>query len=96
MMSLGICSTYWSSPVSTSTLTRMLVPKPKKAFQSPGVQIRARSGPAVVVSAMSCSLSSRRPRGVERGDQAALSLTQPKMPPWASIISRAMRWNSGK
>ena len=38
MMSPGICSTNCSSPVSTSRLTRMLVPKPKKAFQSPGVQ----------------------------------------------------------
>jgi uncharacterized membrane protein YdjX (TVP38/TMEM64 family) len=34
----GIFSTKRSSPVSTSTLTRMLVPKPKKAFQSPGTQ----------------------------------------------------------
>ena len=34
----GIFSTKRNSPVSTSMLTRMLVPKPKKAFQSPGVQ----------------------------------------------------------
>ena len=33
----GIFSTNRNSPVSTSMLTRMLVPKPKKAFQSPGV-----------------------------------------------------------
>src|SRR6516165_1130094 len=33
----GIFSTKRRSPVSTSMLTRMLVPKPKKAFQSPGV-----------------------------------------------------------
>src|ERR1043165_5940139 len=33
----GIFSTKRSSPVSTSRLTRMLVPKPKNAFQSPGV-----------------------------------------------------------
>jgi hypothetical protein len=33
----GIFSTKRNSPVSTSMLTRMLVPKPKKAFQSPGV-----------------------------------------------------------
>src|SRR5215472_10355550 len=31
----GIFSTNRSSPVSTSMLTRMLVPKPKNAFQSP-------------------------------------------------------------
>ena len=33
----GIFSTKRSSPVSTSMLTRMLVPKPKKAFQSVAV-----------------------------------------------------------
>src|SRR5580693_8208427 len=32
----GIFSTNRNRPVSTSMLTRMLVPKPKKAFQSPG------------------------------------------------------------
>ena len=37
-MSSGIFSTKRSSAVSVSRLTRMLVPKPKKAFQSPGVQ----------------------------------------------------------
>src|SRR4051812_25219811 len=33
----GIFSTNRNRPVSTSMLTRMLVPKPKNAFQSPGV-----------------------------------------------------------
>src|SRR5262245_55738607 len=33
----GIFSTKRSRPVSTSMLTRILVPKPKNAFQSPGV-----------------------------------------------------------
>src|SRR5450432_435442 len=33
----GILSTNLSSVESTSKLTRMLVPNPKKAFQSPGV-----------------------------------------------------------
>ena len=33
----GIFSTKRNSPVSTSILTRILVPKPKNAFQSPGV-----------------------------------------------------------
>src|ERR1022692_6717 len=37
--SVGICKTNRSNPVSVSRLTRMLVPKPKKAFQSPGTQI---------------------------------------------------------
>src|SRR5258706_10241692 len=36
--SAGICRTNRSRPVSVSRLTRMLVPKPKKAFQSPGTQ----------------------------------------------------------
>src|ERR1700761_5636420 len=36
--SSGILSTKRNRPVSTSMLTRMLVPKPKKAFQSPGTQ----------------------------------------------------------
>ncbi len=33
----GIFSTNRSSAVSVSMLTRILVPKPKNAFQSPGV-----------------------------------------------------------
>ena len=33
----GIFSTNRRRPVSTSMLTRILVPNPKKAFQSPGV-----------------------------------------------------------
>ena len=33
----GIFSTKRNRPVSTSMLTRILVPNPKKAFQSPGV-----------------------------------------------------------
>src|SRR3954452_25181647 len=33
----GIFSTKRKRPVSTSMLTRMLVPNPKNAFQSPGV-----------------------------------------------------------
>src|SRR6516165_4923849 len=34
----GIFRTKRSNPVRTSMLTRMLVPKPKNAFQSPDVQ----------------------------------------------------------
>src|ERR1700733_5391107 len=36
--SSGILSTKRNRPVNTSMLTRMLVPKPKNAFQSPGTQ----------------------------------------------------------
>src|ERR1700704_3623636 len=46
----GIFSTKRKSPVSTSMLTRMLVPKPKKAFQSPGVQIAGLCVPLVTRS----------------------------------------------
>src|SRR5436305_4715058 len=35
----GILSTKRNKPVSTSMLTRMLVPNPKKEFQSPDVQM---------------------------------------------------------
>ncbi len=46
----GIFSTNRNRPVSTSILTRMLVPKPKKAFQSPGVQMVGRNVSARIVS----------------------------------------------
>ncbi len=47
----GIFSTKRNSPVSTSMLTRILVPKPKNAFQSPGVHNTGLKSPlfAVVV-----------------------------------------------
>src|SRR2546423_12398777 len=37
--SSGILRTKRRRPLKTSRLTKMFVPKPKKAFQSPGVQI---------------------------------------------------------
>src|SRR5216683_6757420 len=51
--SSGIFSTKRSSPVSTSMLTRMLVPKPKNAFQSPGTH--SLGVVLAVVTAMSLS-----------------------------------------
>src|ERR1700748_2938579 len=48
----GIFSTNRSSAVSVSILTRMLVPKPKKAFQSPGVQ---RAGAVIFAGFMTFS-----------------------------------------
>src|SRR3954447_26719948 len=36
IMSSGIFSTYFSRPLRVRRLTRMFVPNPKKAFQSPG------------------------------------------------------------
>jgi hypothetical protein len=50
-MGSGIFSTKRKRPVSTSRLTRMLVPKPKKAFQSPGVQS---AGLLVVMTHLPC------------------------------------------
>jgi hypothetical protein len=44
----GIFNTKRSSPVSTSMLTRMLVPKPKNAFQSPTVQSAGRDVAVVI------------------------------------------------
>src|ERR1700683_3659296 len=44
----GIFNTNRNRPVSTSMLTRILVPKPKKAFQSPGAHKIGRK-PAVDV-----------------------------------------------
>src|ERR1700687_5778192 len=44
----GIFSTKRNSPVSTSMLTRMLVPNPKNAFQSPGVHKVGRVVPDVI------------------------------------------------
>src|SRR5215475_8314044 len=48
----GILSTKRNSPVNTSMLTRMLVPKPKNAFQSPDVQIAGRCSPGVVIAVL--------------------------------------------
>ncbi len=51
----GIFNTKRNSPVSTSMLTRMLVPKPKNAFQSPAVHTAGRcSAGCVVVMLRSC------------------------------------------
>ena len=47
--SSGILITKRNKPVSTSMLTKMLVPKPKKALKSPGVHIFGRN-PAVAVA----------------------------------------------
>src|SRR3954468_3434982 len=56
----GILITKRSSVVSVSRLTRMLVPNPKKAFQSPGVHQAGFVSVAVVwlMSRRSCSLLS--------------------------------------
>src|SRR6202035_360602 len=50
-------STKRNRPVSTSMLTRMLVPKPKKAFQSPGVHKIGRKPVVDVVVVIARSLA---------------------------------------
>src|SRR5580704_17203287 len=55
----GIFSTNRNKPVSTSMLTRILVPKPKKAFQSPGAHKIGRK-PAVDVVVVIARSSSWR------------------------------------
>ena len=98
--SSGIFSTKRSSPVSMSRLTRMLVPKPKNAFQSPGTQ----SFGLLVLGQRRCRRDVITPLlrfAISTGLQIAaitsgLVPTQPKMPPWALIIFSPISWNSGK
>src|SRR5262244_870640 len=70
----GIFSTKRNKPVSTSMLTRMLVPKPKKAFQSPGVQsLGSNLGVAVAVAVVmdrSPSRTNPRPARLEGGQHS--------------------------
>src|SRR5580700_8093957 len=55
--SSGILRTKRNRPVSTSKLTRILVPNPKNAFQSPGVHNFGSSAGVDVTSAMGSSSS---------------------------------------
>src|ERR1700736_2395175 len=75
----GIFSTKRSKPVSTSMLTRIFVPKPKNAFQSPGVHKTGRRCSIMVITP-SCRSGSwaqnpeqRRGCG-NRAEDAALGL----------------------
>ena len=54
-MSSGIFSTKRSSAVSVSRLTRMLVPKPKNAFQSPATQMLRFRSSVIVTSPSSAA-----------------------------------------
>src|SRR3974390_876767 len=70
--SSGIFSTNRNRPVSTSMLTRMLVPKPKKAFKSPAVNKFGRNSEVDVVALMArspSSYSSRTRSGGRAGPQ---------------------------
>src|ERR1043165_6449213 len=55
----GIFKTNRNRPVSTNMLTRMLVPKPKKAFQSVAVHSTGLRVIAVMARCLRCSLSSK-------------------------------------
>ena len=88
----GIFSTKRKSPVSTSTLTRMLVPKPNNAFQSPGTQ---NLGLLSMVALIPMFLVPMR-YCFSAAITSSLFPTQPKIPPWALIIFSPISWNSGK
>src|SRR5689334_7960685 len=66
----GILSTKRNRPVSTSMLTRMLVPKPKNAFQSVIVQTFGRK---ILVSVMLIARSCRMPARFESFHHALAS-----------------------
>ena len=76
-------------------LTRMLVPKPKKAFQSPAVHnFGLNAVDALMIgSHVPISCLARAAKAASTGCDTD---TQPKMPPCALIIFRPMSWNSGK
>ena len=90
----GIFSTKRNRPVSTSMLTRMLVPKPNNAFQSPGVHKAGLKSdlPAVpvvlVLIVMPPLLPFLKSPVKVPSEPRPSSETQPKMPPWALIIFR--------
>ena len=67
----GILMTNRNSPVSTNMLTRMLVPKPKKALKSPAVHKRGRYS-VVDVSRGHCTLPSVADPGDARSDAEPL------------------------
>ena len=81
-------------PVSTSTLTSTLKPRPKKALVSPRTHQGSFERGLGSVGASVTAQTSWRDEGAT--GTLADGATQPKMPPWAAIISRPTRWNSGK
>src|SRR3954447_9104940 len=105
----GSWTTPMQSPVRTSTLTRTLKPRPKKAFMSPRTQYGTVGGDVDGAGAVSVDMAA--PGGQTADDAAEGSsngaaasavrnaeedATQPKMPPCAATISSPTRWNSGK
>ncbi len=94
----GRFTTARQSPVRVSTLTRTLTPKPKNALVSP----RTQYGSGATVGVVEAMTTPGQEEGCNTGvagsaaRTCAESATQPKMPPWAAIMSRPTRWNSGK
>src|ERR1700744_5458023 len=74
----GIFRTNRNSPVNTSMLTRMLVPKPKNAFQSPALQSVGRK-PQDVVLLISPSPSPQSPAEARSGGLARLQRGQQRL-----------------
>ena len=77
-------------------LTRMLVPKPKKAFQSPGVHSVGLNPVVVLIIRSPVRISVALSAAAKAASICFEPVTQPKMPPCALIIFRPMSWNSGK
>src|SRR4051794_39809244 len=99
-----MCTTPRQSPVSTSTLTRVLKPSPKKAFVSPAThQGRSRRFGEAVVVVMSYLLqiagrvAGQRGDGVEEGDgrEPARSASRPARRGRAAGRSRRRRSSPG-
>ena len=81
--SAGICSTKRSRPDSVSRLTRMLVPNPKNAFQSPGTQSLGLKSPTagpVAFATISLIAVLRSPHASALSTRLE-SETHPKIPP---------------
>src|SRR5438105_2584082 len=83
--SSGIFSTKRRSAVSVRRLTRMFVPKPKKAFQSPGThslgfEVVFMDLLLLVGFLVGCDFHVKAARILSECD------THPKMPPWALIM----------
>ena len=83
-ISSGTFRTKRSRAVNVSKLTRMLVPKPKNAFQSPGTQSFGFVVVVFIGGLISPDLAfyARAARILSEWE------THPKIPPWALIIFR--------
>src|SRR4051794_39596138 len=97
----GILSTKRKRPPKTSRLTRMLVPKPKKAFQSPGVHMAGLLLVVMSVAPLAYAVACETWLMADAGSLKAARMraeleTQPKIPPCALIMRSPTSWNSGK